>query len=92
MKLIYGSRGTGKTRQLLEYAAESRATVITKNARALRVKAQSYGISVDIVEADSLTENTLFDKRVVIHNLDDYLEDYFNKRGSWIMGATMTED
>ena len=89
MKLIYGSRGT---RQLLEYAAESRATVITKNARALRVKAQSYGISVDIVEADSLTENTLFDKRVVIHNLDDYLEDYFNKRGSWIMGATMTED
>ena len=92
MKLIYGSRGTGKTRQLLEYAAESRATVITKNARALRVKAQSYGISVDIVEADSLTENTLFDKRVVIHNLDDYLEDYFNKHGSWIMGATMTED
>ena len=92
MKLIYGSRGTGKTRQLLEYAAESQATVITKNARALRVKAQSYGISVDIVEADSLTENTLFDKRVVIHNLDDYLEDYFNKRGSWIMGATMTED
>lgn len=92
MKLIYGSRGTGKTRQLLEYAAESRATVITKNARALRVKAQSYGISVDIVEADSLTENTLFDKRVVIHNLDDYLEDYFNKRGSWIMGATITED
>ena len=92
MKLIYGSRGTGKTRQLLEYAAESRATVITKNARALRVKAQSYGISVDIVEADSLTENTLFDKRVVIHNLDDYLEDYFNKRGSWIMGATMTKD
>ena len=92
MKLIYGSRGTGKTRQLLEYAAESRATVITKNARALRVKAQSYGISVDIVEADSLTENTFFDKRVVIHNLDDYLEDYFNKRGSWIMGATMTED
>ena len=92
MKLIYGSRGTGKTRQLLEYAAESRATVLTKNARALRVKAQSYGISVDIVEADSLTENTLFDKRVVIHNLDDYLEDYFNKHGSWIMGATMTED
>ena len=56
MKLIYGSRGTGKTRQLLEYAAENRATVITKNARALRVKAQSYGINVDIVEADSLTE------------------------------------
>lgn len=92
MKLIYGGRGTGKTRQLLEYAAENRATVITKNARALRVKAQSYGISVDIVEADSLTENTLFDKRVVIHDLDDYLKDYFNKRGSWIMGATMTED
>ena len=92
MKLIYGGRGTGKTRQLLEYAAENRATVITRNARALRVKAQSYGISVDIVEADSLTENTLFDKRVVIHDLDDYLKDYFNKRGSWIMGATMTED
>lgn len=92
MKLIYGGRGTGKTRQLLEYATENRATVITKNARALRVKAQSYGINVDIVEADSLTENTLFDKRVVIHDLDDYLKDYFNKRGSWIMGATMTED
>ena len=92
MKLIYGGRGTGKTRQLLEYAAENRATVITKNARALRVKAQSYDINVDIVEADSLTENTLFDKRVVIHDLDDYLKDYFNKRGSWIMGATMTED
>ena len=92
MKLIYGGRDTGKTRQLLEYAAANRATVITKNARALRVKAQSYGINVDIVEADSLTENTLFDKRVVIHDLDDYLKDYFNKRGSWIMGATMTED
>ena len=92
MKLIYGGRGTGKTRQLLEYAAENRATVITKNARALRVKAQSYGINVDIVEADSLTENTLFDKRVVIHDLDDYLKDYFNKQGSWIMGATMTEE
>ena len=92
MKLIYGGRGTGKTRQLLEYAAENRATVITKNARALRVKTQSYGINVDIVEADSLTENTLFDKRVVIHDLDDYLKDYFNKRGSWIMGATMTEE
>jgi hypothetical protein len=39
-----------------------------------------------------LTENTLFDKRVVIHDLDDYLKDYFNKRGSWIMGATMTEE
>lgn len=92
MKLIYGGRGTGKTRQLLEYAVENRATVITKNARALRVKAQSYGINVDIAEADSLTENTLFDKRIVIHELDYYLKDYFNKRGSWIMGATMTED
>lgn len=89
MKIIFGSRGTGKTKQLLEYAYENRATVITKNARALKVKAQAYGLNVDIVEVDSLSENTLYDKRIVIHGLNDYLEDYFNKRGAWLMGATV---
>lgn len=89
MKIIYGERGTGKTKQLLEYAYENRATVVTKNARALKVKAQAYGLNVDIIEVNSLSDNMPYEKRIVIHGLNDYLEDYFNNRGTWLMGATV---
>lgn len=43
-KYIVGGAGTGKTRELLEYAKSVNAVVVCWNPDAMRVKAQNYGL------------------------------------------------
>lgn len=44
VKYIVGGAGTGKTRELLEYAKSVNAVVVCWNPDAMRVKAQNYGL------------------------------------------------
>lgn len=44
MKVIAKPRGTGKTRELFTLAAQNHGQVLTINKRALRAKADNYGL------------------------------------------------
>jgi hypothetical protein len=84
MKIIARPMGTGKTEELLRIAAEDKALVFTENKAELLAKANSYGITVQIVDLDDLYENTSMYEgydRVYIYKMDEmfanYLKDTF---------------
>lgn len=45
MNAFVGSRASGKTRKLLEYAKENNLVIVCKNPSAMMVKAHAYGIT-----------------------------------------------
>lgn len=45
MKQIIDSRGTGKTKQLMEFAQENSAIFVCGNPIAMRAKAQAYNVN-----------------------------------------------
>lgn len=77
MKVIARPAETGKTRELLEYAAEHNGQVLTVEKRALQVKAQSYGIDVEIIDLNDLLEedNYNHDKYIYVHKLEDVTQE-----------------
>lgn len=55
MKVIARTRGTGKTKELFLLANKNNGQILTLNKRALRSKAESYGMpSLTIVDWDDL--------------------------------------
>lgn len=94
-KLIVDGRGTGKTKQLLEYAAANNVVVLTQNAEALRVKARAYDLrNVEIYDVRSfdLEPQLLKGKKVVFHNLDRMLEGFCGFYECGFEGGTLTND
>jgi hypothetical protein len=87
MEKIIGSRSSGKTRALFEYAKKDGATVVCRNPAAMRVKAESYGIvGLDFVgyeDAHILTATPIY-----IDDIDNYLT-YTHKN---IKGFTLSTD
>ena len=75
MKVIARPAETGKTRELLEYAAEHNGQVLTVEKRALQVKAQSYGIDVEIIDLNDLLEEDNYDKYIYVHKLEDVTQE-----------------
>ena len=77
MKVIARPAESGKTRELLEYAAEHNGQVLTVEKRALQVKAQSYGIDVEIIDLNDLLEedNYNHDKDIYVHKLEDVTQE-----------------
>ena len=76
MKTIIRGRGSGKAKELLQFARENNAIVVTADKRAFQVKADSYGFNdIKIIEYNDLLENNFdISKPVVIHNGDKMLQ------------------
>lgn len=93
--LIVDGRGTGKTKRLLEYAANNDVVVLTQNAEALRVKARAYGftgLEIYDVRSFDVEPQLLKGKKVVFHNLDRMIEGFCGFYDCEFMGGTMTYD
>lgn len=87
---ITGARGTGKTKKLLEFCHDKEDVIlVTQNARAMRVKAKSYGYNVNIIDAYEADETNLYNKKVALHNLDYFIDTHFDFQGANIVAATV---
>ena len=87
---ITGARGTGKTKKLLEFCHDKEDVVlVTQNARAMRVKAKSYGYNVNIIDACEVDETNLYNKKVALHDLDYFVNNCFDFQGANIIVATV---
>ena len=76
MKVIARPAETGKTRELLEYAANHEGQVLTTDKRSLQVKARAYGIDVEIIDLNDLEEDDYnHDKYLYIHKLEDVVQE-----------------
>lgn len=75
MKIIIRDRDSGKAAELLQYAYDNNATVITQNKRAFKVKAEALGFKdVKIIDYEDLKyDNYDLNMPVVIHNGDKML-------------------
>lgn len=95
MKTIIRGRDSGKAKELLQYARENKASVITQNKKALKVKADSYNFyDVNIIDYNDL-KNDEYDWRapVVVHNADKMLYTLLDKYyGLTLIGFTATEE
>jgi hypothetical protein len=69
MDRILGSRGTGKTKQLMYLAARNNGIFVSANPKAMRVKARDYGIEMsedqfasyhDLIEPMALGHRKLY--------------------------------
>ena len=97
MKIIYGGRGTGKTKAMLEFAREKHAVIVTPNARALKVKAQNYGYDAlndfDIVDIKEFIPEMYHDRCLMFHKYDEMIkENYLASYNIDVIGMTMTEE
>lgn len=89
MKYIIGARGTGKTKKLLEFCHDKEDVVlITQNAPAMRVKAKSYGYNVNIIDASEV-DDSLYNKKVALHDLNYFIEHHFDFQGVDLVAATV---
>lgn len=84
MKLVFRERDSQKARQLFEEAEQrelngENVVIITPNARALRVKAESYGFNLNIMEPDDVTIETINNSSIILHNVDRLIENYFQR-------------
>ena len=92
MKTIIRNRETGKARQLIEFAAAENATIVTENPFTFKVKADSYGYpNVDIIAWDDLTHMIEIPNKIVIHNIDKFINFLFENK---VIGfsATLEEE
>lgn len=87
---ITGARGTGKTKKLLEFCHDKDDVIlVTQNARAMRVKAKSYGYNVNIIDASEVDETNLYNKKIALHDLDYFVNNCFDFQGANIVAATV---
>lgn len=88
MKRIIGERGTGKTRQLMEYAQKVNAIFVCYNPYAMHQKALEYGITgltfIDYAEWKMRMKEDREEKYVV-----DELDRLLNRYN--LVGYTATE-
>jgi len=90
MKQIIRGRDSGKARELITFAAENNATIVTENPFAFKVKAEGYGYpDVDIIAWDDLTHMLEIPNKIVIHNLDKFINYIFENK---VIGFSATEE
>lgn len=97
MKAIIRNRDSGKAQELLQFAKENNAIILTQDKRAFSVKAESYGYNtVEIIDYDDLQhDNYDLTKSLVIHNGDKVLKWLFDRYYNIdVIGftATLTEE
>ncbi len=94
MKTIIRNRDSGKAAELLTYAREQGAAVVTQNKRAFKVKASSLGYDdIEILDYEDLIhDNYDENKPIVIHNGDKFLAYWADKFfGLNVIGFSATE-
>ena len=77
MKTIIRGRDSGKAKELLQYARENKALVVTENKRAFQVKANSLGYEdITIVDYEDLSNIDFSNEfsSIIIHNVDKWLD------------------
>lgn len=95
MKTIIRSRDSGKAAELLAFAREKDAAVLTQNKRAFKVKAGSLGFNeLEILDYEDLIhDNYNENKPIVVHNGDKFLWYLCDKFfGLSVIGFSATEE
>ena len=96
MKTIIRGRDSGKAQELLQFAREENAMIITQNKRAFKVKAAALGFNdIKIVDYEDLANENfaIENSRVIIHNADAWMEElFFNTYGFDVIGFSATEE
>lgn len=87
MMKIIKPRGTGKTRELLEFAKDNNAIFVCHNPIMMRRKAIDYGIvGIDIVGYTDISNE---DCNIVIDELDSFVAEILKCN---LLGFTMTTE
>lgn len=79
MKVIARPMGTGKTEELLRLAAKDKALVFAENKAELQEKANTYGITVQIIDWDDIYHNDYGEMPMYIHRMDNVVKHYFEE-------------
>ncbi len=81
MDYILGSRGTGKSKQLLYLAQRNNGVVVSANPRAMEQKAKDYNMDTSGMEFAGyhalITPEALGDRKIYIDELEAFLK-YIN--------------
>lgn len=81
MDYVFGSRGTGKTKQLMYLAHKNNGVFVSANPKAMQIKAKDYGLNIpeeDFASYHDLIEPARFDHRkLYIDEIDAFLR-YIN--------------
>ena len=95
MKAIIRGRDSGKAKELLAYAREHHAAVLTQDKHSFKVKAAGYGYDdIEILDYQDLhNDNYDWQTPIVVHNGDKLLYTLMNKYyGLTVCGFTATID
>lgn len=95
MKTIIRNRDSGKAVELLTFAREKDAAILTQNKRAFKVKASSLGFNdIEILDYEDLQhDNYSLTKPIVIHNGDKAIQFFADKYyGISVIGFSATEE
>lgn len=93
MKAIIRGRDSGKAKELLAYAREHNAAVLTQDKHTFKVKAAGYGYDdIEILDYQDLhNDNYDWNTPIVVHNADKLLYYLLNKYyGLTTIGFTST--
>ena len=91
MDYIFGSRGTGKTHQLLYMAAKNNGIVVCSNPKGMQQKAKDYGFDLEKMQFLSYGQFAMTPlvehKPVYIDEIDSFLRNSINSN---IAGYTLS--
>ena len=89
-KFIIGGNSTGKTRNMLEEAKKSGATVVCKNPYSMESKANCYGIyGLKFIRYEELNADIICGEKIAVDEIGDFFEYCF---GAKLDAFTMTID
>jgi hypothetical protein len=92
MFIVYGERGIGKTKKLIEQAVETNGIIACRDPEHMRARAHSYGITgLTVVSYEELANRKIVhpSKPVYIHDINSFIEYNFQE----VKGFTIcTED
>ena len=90
MKAIIRKLDSGKAKELIAFAAENNATIVTENPFAFKVKAETYGYpNIDVMAWEDFIYAKDLSKPVVIHNIDKFVN-WFS--GNKLIGFSATAE
>ena len=95
MKTIIRNRDSGKAAELLQYARDHGAAVLTQNKRAFKVKAEALGFkNIEILDYEDLIHDNYNENTpIVVHNGDKFLYYLCDKFfGLSVIGFSATEE
>lgn len=82
MFIISGSKGTGKTKALIERAKAENGIIVCDDTIAMRERAYGYGITgLNIMSYDDLYECKVdsYDKPIYIHDINHFIRYSFHE-------------